>query len=124
MDEPLILKTDGAERLIDEGCFITELSNSPADPALSIARARVPPGTTTRWHMLKETAERYLVLEGEGLVEVADLPATRVGAGDVVLVPSGCRQRITNTSGNRDLLFLALCTPAFREESYVDLETV
>ena len=32
------------EHLIDEGCFIVELSNAPDDPDVSIARARVPPG--------------------------------------------------------------------------------
>ena len=37
-----ILKANEAdEYYFDEGCFILELSNSPADPGVSIARARV-----------------------------------------------------------------------------------
>ncbi|MEW5769499.1 MAG: cupin domain-containing protein, partial [Pseudomonadota bacterium] len=67
-----------------ERCFINELSNSDADPGLSIARARVSPGVTTRWHRLHGTAERYVVLAGRGRVEVGDLPAQEVGPGDVV----------------------------------------
>ena len=38
-----------------EKCYITELSNTPDDPDVSIARARVEPGVTTRWHRLKGT---------------------------------------------------------------------
>jgi len=40
-----------------------------------------------------------------------------VGANDVVLIPPGTRQRITNM-GDGDLVFLALCTPRFRVEAY------
>jgi mannose-6-phosphate isomerase-like protein (cupin superfamily) len=122
MKHPLVLADSSEEVLIAEGCFINELSNSDADPELSIARARVPPGTTTRWHRLDGTAERYLILEGEGVVEVGELPGTCVAPGDVVLIPAGCRQRIRNLSENGDLLFLALCTPAFRQENYIDEE--
>lgn len=104
-----------------ERCFINELSNSDADPDLSIAQARVPPGVTTRWHCVQGTAERYVLLAGSGLVEVGELPAQPVGAGDVVLIPPGCRQRIRNT-GTDDLIFLAICTPRFRPEAYLDLD--
>jgi hypothetical protein len=37
------------ERHISEGCYISEWSNTPEDPAVSIARARVPPGVTPRF---------------------------------------------------------------------------
>ena len=50
----------------DEGCFITELSNIPEDADASIARARVTPGVTTRWHRLSGTTERYVILSGSG----------------------------------------------------------
>ena len=62
------------EYFFAEGCFITELSNAADDPAVSIARARLEPGKTTRWHFLRDTAERYVVLQGMGSVEVGDLP--------------------------------------------------
>jgi hypothetical protein len=37
-----------------------------------------------------------------------------------VLIPP-CRQRITNV-GNEDLIFLAICTPQFRDEAYEDID--
>lgn len=110
-----------AEYYTDERCDILELSNAPDDPDASIARARVAPGVTTRWHRLKGTTERYVILEGEGRVEVGDEPAARVGPGDVVLIAPMCRQRITNV-GKTDLVFLAVCTPRFRPECYEDVE--
>lgn len=117
------VKANGAmpEYFFAEGCFITELSNSPDDPGVSIARARLESGKTTRWHCLRGTTERYVVQEGEGLVEVADLPAQRVSAGDVVIIPPDARQRIRNT-GATDLVFLAICSPRFSEAVYVDVD--
>lgn len=120
--QPRVLSHDPAkEYFFREGCFITELSNGPDDPAVSLARARVRPGRTTAWHALRGTVERYLILDGQGLVEVGDLPPSLVGPGDVALIPAGCRQRITNT-GTTDLVFLAVCSPRFSPESYIDLE--
>lgn len=109
------------EYFFEEGCFITELSNSPEDPGVSIARARLEPGKTTRWHYLRGTTERYVMQEGEGLVEIADLPAQRVSAGDVVIIPPEARQRISNT-GVSDLVFLAICSPRFSDAVYVDVD--
>ena len=119
MKSPRILRRNDQETLIAEGCYIIEHSNTDADPGLSIAQARVPPAITTAWHYLSGTDERYLILEGEGIVEIEGVPPAAVRDGDVVLIPAGRRQRITNSSKHADLLFLALCTPAFREENYV-----
>lgn len=110
-----------AEFHTDEGCYINELSNTPEDPEASIARARVAPGVTTRWHRVVGTTERYVILEGSGRVEVGALPPQDVSAGDVVLIPPSCRQRIANV-GSGDLIFLAICTPRFRAEAYEDVE--
>lgn len=110
-----------AEFFTPELCFINELSNTANDPAASIARARVAPGVTTRWHRLRDTAERYFILEGSGLVEVGEIPPHKVGPGDVVLIPPLCRQRIGNT-GTTDLVFLAICTPRFQPECYEDID--
>ena len=100
MKQAAIHRADAAsEFLIREGCHILELSNSPSDPDVSIARARVPPGVTTRWHRLRDTTERYVILEGVGRAEIGGLAPQEVGPGDVVLIPPGCRQRITNVGG-------------------------
>ena len=121
MKEAIRRSNPATEFFTPELCFISELSNSANDPALSIARVRVAAGQTTRWHRLKDTAERYVILEGRGRMEVGDLPPQEIGPGDAVLIPPLCRQRITNL-GDHDLIFLALCTPRFRPESYEDIE--
>lgn len=110
-----------AEFYTPERCYIVELSNTPDDPEVSIASARVAPGVTTRWHRLLGTAERYVIIGGSGRVEVGHLSPQAVGPGDVVLIPPLHRQRITNT-GNEDLVFLAICTPRFLPEAYEDID--
>jgi len=109
------------EFYIAEKCYITELCNTPDDPDASIARARVEPGITTRWHQLKGTVERYYIVNGRGRMEVGKLPPQEVNAGDVVLIPPMCRQRITDI-GSEDLIFLAICTPGFSNDVYEDIE--
>ena len=114
-----ILKQDlTREFYTDEKCFITELSNSSDDVELSIARARVEPGVTTSLHKLKNTAERYYIVSGQGSVEVGELPEEIVKPGDIVIIPPMVKQRITNT-GMEDLIFLALCTPRFNTDAYI-----
>lgn len=120
--QPFILHRDPAgSYFTDELCHINELCNSADDPAVSVAEARVEPGVTTRWHRLRGTVERYVILSGSGSVEVGDLPPTTVTAGSVVVIPASCRQRIRN-SGSSDLVFLALCSPRFEQHNYEDIE--
>lgn len=122
--KPSVIRPDlSTEFYTEEKCFIVELSNSTADEDLSIARARVAPGVTTRWHSLGTSGERYYILSGIGCVEIGDLPPQDVAEGDIVIIPPGCRQRIANT-GRGDLEFLALCTPRFVAQDYEDREPV
>ncbi|MFW6085130.1 MAG: cupin domain-containing protein [Gemmatimonadota bacterium] len=119
-----------AEFQTEERCHIVEISGKKDDPDLSIARARVEPGVTTQLHTL-DIAERYLVVSGEGEMEYGtdvvagesdpDLERRSVGPGDVVLVPPGVAQRITN-KGDEDLVFFCVCTPAWEEGVYNSLE--
>jgi len=104
-----------------ERCHIIETYNSADDESLSIARARVEPRVTTAWHHVESTVERYIIAEGRGRVEVGDFHASEVGPGDVIIIPAGVRQRITNT-GDRDLIFYCICTPRFRQQNYRTLE--
>ena len=121
MNEAIRRIDPDAEFYTTEKCYIIELSNTPDDPEVSIARARVAPGITTRWHRVLGTTERYVIIEGRGRVEVGTLPPQEVSAGDVVLIPPSCRQRISNV-GTGDLIFLAICTPRFRREAYEDID--
>ncbi len=144
----VVRAADQQEYWFDEGCHITEWLNTDADPALSVARARVPAGSTTRWHRLADTVERYVILAGRGRVELRRAAAVTGAAaagsseatpmapqptpglpfeaellpGDVVVIPAATDQRITNL-GQADLVFLALCTPRFRANAYQDTES-
>ena len=110
-----------AEKWTQERCYITETANDPGDENVSIARARVEPGVTTAWHSLKGISERYIIISGNGSVEIGDLEPVEVGEGDVVRIPADTRQRITNT-GNTDLIFYAVCSPRFQNSLYLSLE--
>ena len=120
MKETILPFSAEKEYFTEELCHIIELSNSDKDEDVSIAQARVEPGVSTRWHRLKNTVERYYIISGEGEVEIGDLSAQQVKAGDVVLIPALCPQRIYNT-GDKELIFLAICSPRFLQENYEDL---
>ena len=104
-----------------ERCHITEVANDDGDEFVSIARARVEPGVTTAWHKLTGVSERYIIVSGEGRVEIADLEPVDVCEGDVVRIPVDAVQRISNT-GENDLVFYAVCSPPFKTGCYVSLE--
>lgn len=112
---------DRQEYETHERCHILEVANDAGDEQVSISRARVEAGVTTAWHRLEGIDERYLVVTGQGRVELGNLEATDVGPGDVVRIPAGCRQRI-RTTGHEDLVFYAICSPRFRSEVYIGLE--
>jgi mannose-6-phosphate isomerase-like protein (cupin superfamily) len=117
----IILKQDlTKEFTTPERCSIFESLNA-ANDSLSVARARVEPGVTTRWHSVKGTVERYIIAEGRARVQVGDLEPEDLAPGDVVLIPADVRQRITNT-GKSDLIFYCVCTPPFQQGNYRDLE--
>lgn len=118
-EKPVRKDAGASEYWFEEGCFISEWSNSEDDPDCSIARARVPAGGRTRWHRLNEITERYVVLEGRGRVEVGDRPSATIGPGSVVIIPPGERQRVT-AGADAELVFLAICTPRFRADAYTD----
>ncbi|MBU0680014.1 MAG: cupin domain-containing protein [Proteobacteria bacterium] len=112
----------GAEFETPERCFIVEMLNAESNPALSVARARVRPGVSTALHKLKDVMERYLILSGQGKVEIGGQQALAVGPMDIVNIPAGITQKITNTSKDDDLIFLCLCTPRFIPQCYISLE--
>ena len=120
MKERVFYAREQSEFLIREGARIVELSNSPDDQDVSIARARVPPGVTTSTHRLRDVDERYVILEGRGRVTVGELPPADVSSGDVVRIPRNTSQAILNT-GDSDLVFLCICTPRFTPGCYEEV---
>jgi mannose-6-phosphate isomerase-like protein (cupin superfamily) len=109
------------EFLTPERCHIVEIHNCSDDQSCSIVRARVMRGVTTQLHALQGIAERYVIIEGEGSVEIGGGSPSLVKPLDIVSIDAGAAQRITNT-GNTDLVFLCICTPRFDRSSYMNLE--
>ena len=105
-----------------ERCYITEICNSPISPDGSLAIARVPVGVTTQLHCLNGINETYIIIEGDGEVEV-DQSLYPVSAGDQVTIPAGVPQRVTSL-GKNDLRFYCLCVPRFFPDAYVSLEEI
>ncbi len=121
--EARIIKGDMLkEYLTPERCFIYENCGvSTGDSRVSIARARVEPGVTTKAHHLEGVQEIYLITEGQGKVSLGNLSPGDVVKGDVVIIPAGASQKISNT-GKTDLIFYCICTPAFTQDRYRDEE--
>lgn len=108
------------EYLSDERCFINELHNTEEDSECSIARARVRPGVSTQLHALKGIVERYVIIQGAGLVEIGGTEPQAVSELDVVIIKADETQKITNI-GQDDLVFICVCTPRFQEDFYRSL---
>jgi mannose-6-phosphate isomerase-like protein (cupin superfamily) len=113
--KPKIVKANSLkETPTSERVLIAE--NYSAD-GISIAQARVKPGITTIAHHLVGINEIYLITSGEGQVDVGDIKSTSVTQGDLVIIPAGEPQRISNI-GKKDLVFYCICTPKFTAECY------
>jgi len=97
-----------------ERCSIAENFSTEE---LSVAQARVKPGVTTLSHRLEGVNEIYLIISGKGQVDVGDLKPTKVTKGDLIVIPAGASQRISNI-GKTDLVFYCICTPKFTAECY------
>ncbi len=105
----------------EERCHIHELLNLSAHPECSIARAMVAPGETTQLHAVKDTIERYVILQGRGQVYINNKAPENVFPMDSVIIPAGVAQKIANT-GTEELIFLCICTPRFEQKNYLKLE--
>ncbi len=117
--KPKIVKANSPEEhRTPERCFVMEnWGKSTQDTTVSIVRARVEPGISTKAHHLEGVQEIYLIASGSGRVHVGGLEAIEVSRGDLVVIPEGVAQRITNI-GESDLIFYCICTPAFTQECY------
>jgi len=81
---------------------------------LSLARATVMPGATTRWHRHSRSEEIYYVLRGAGLLAI-EAQRHEVAAGDARLIPAGAEHRIT-CLGAEPLVILCACSPPYSDD--------
>ena len=114
----VINKPNPQDEFYRRGLWILEVWR---DKAVTIARARVAPGVTTKAHLLRGVVERYLIVEGKGIVRIGGRAPTEVGPGDVVAIRPQVSQSITNR-GSSDLIFYCICTPPFTQSCYKALE--
>lgn len=113
---------DCPEFTAGDNCRLRELLHpDKADVKLrySLAHAVVKPGLTTWKHRLK-TSEVYYIIEGEGTMYI-DNEAAPVRPGSTVYIPPRSTQCIKN-SGHKDLVFLCIVDPAWRNEDEEVLE--
>ncbi|MEJ2603686.1 MAG: cupin domain-containing protein [Gammaproteobacteria bacterium] len=104
----------------EERCWIAELVNDPAIPDFSLARCRVEPGVTTQLHRLT-VREWYVVEAGRGMMRLGDNEPRPIAAGEIVEIPAGAAQQVTNTA-DTDLVFQCVCLPRFTPDCYESLE--
>jgi mannose-6-phosphate isomerase-like protein (cupin superfamily) len=79
----------------------------------SLAEASLEPGQATQRHYHARSEELYVLLEGEGDMEV-DGERSRVGPGDAILIPPGAWHEIR--AGEAPLRFLCCCAPPYSDE--------
>ena len=117
--QPKIVKANSLHPYLTlERCFIAE---NFSDKEVSVAVAIVKPGITTKAHRLEGIQEIYIITAGEGTIVLSGLEPAQVSVGDVIVIPAGASQKITNT-GKTDLEFYCVCTPRFNEACYFDDE--
>jgi mannose-6-phosphate isomerase-like protein (cupin superfamily) len=117
--QPKIVKANSLHPYLTlERCFIAE---NFSDKEVSIAVATVKPGITTKAHRLEGIQEIYIITAGEGMIVFSGSEPAQVSVGDVIVIPAGVSQKITNT-GKTDLEFYCVCTPRFTEACYFDDE--
>ncbi len=80
----------------------------------SLAEAWLEPGQTTQRHYHARSEELYVLLDGEGEMEV-DGERSRVRAGHAILIPPGARHQVT-ASGGGPLRFLCCCAPPYSHD--------
>lgn len=104
------------------GEIVYELAGAAAGgtAAHSVAQIRIPPGKASRRHYHPVAEESYVILEGIAGIEVDGESAT-LRPGDAIAIPPTAVHRIWN-AGEADLLFVAVCVPAWTPDNSVYLD--
>jgi len=88
----------------------------------SLAQIVLPPGKASRKHYHPVAEETFYVLSGRGRITVGE--ETRdIVAGDTVFIPAEAVHQVQNhTNGQANLVFLAVCVPAWTPDNSVYLD--
>ncbi len=86
----------------------------------SVAQVLLPPGKASRRHHHPVAEESYFILAGQARLEL-DGATAHLRPGDAVAIPSGAVHQIHN-EGDTDLIFLAVCVPAWTPDNSVYLD--
>jgi hypothetical protein len=88
----------------------------------SVAQIVLPHGKASRKHYHPVVEESYYILAGRGRV-ILDGEEEQVNAGDTIYVPAGAVHQIFNAGQhNENLIFLAVCVPAWTPDNSVFLD--
>lgn len=108
---------DSSEFEAADKTILSELVNPFNDEisiGYSVARARLPVGTSSLAHRLA-SSELYYILNGKGKLHVDDTYVA-LEIGDSAFVPANALQYIENVSED-ELLFLCIVEPYWRPET-------
>ncbi|MFW5714081.1 MAG: cupin domain-containing protein [Brevefilum sp.] len=86
----------------------------------SLARVTIAPGKCSLPHYHKGSEESYLILSGTADLEV-DSHKFNLSPGEAVLIEPFEVHQISNP-GSEDLVFLAVCVPAWRPDDSFEVE--
>jgi mannose-6-phosphate isomerase-like protein (cupin superfamily) len=106
----------------EHGEIVYELIGHAAggSQAHSLAQIVLPPGKTSLKHYHPVAEESYYILSGTAQMEI-DGETAILGPGDSVVIPPTKAHQITN-AGDDDLVFLAVCVPAWTPDNSVFLD--
>ena len=93
-----------------DGSTIREYHHSSAQ---SLAEASLDAGGATQRHYHARSEEIYLIVEGDGELEV-DGERREVAAGDAILIPSGAWHQLT--AGASGVRLLCCCVPPYSDD--------
>jgi len=79
----------------------------------SLAEASLEPGQATRRHYHGQSEEIYLIVDGEGDLEV-DGDTRRVAVGDAILIPPGSWHELA--AGRSGVRLLCCCVPPYSDD--------
>jgi mannose-6-phosphate isomerase-like protein (cupin superfamily) len=87
----------------------------------SVAHVVIAPGESSLRHFHPQAQESYYILHGRAKIEVGT-ESSLMTQNQIVLIPPPQPHKIYNL-GQEDLVFLAICVPAWEPSNTVWLET-